>query len=159
MEAGPTVPQENIELHHKTLLEEIRIDESGIFASGYSKKHFHWDWEKIVIVIGYRKKKILGLSNCICLGAQDENSKILHFSPITTRDTWKYKYFLESIVRYLIDTHGAKGGKAWCARPLDKKGYLEDNDLYRSYVLCRILADRLGTPWFDHTLVLKQARF
>ncbi len=55
------------------------------------------------------------------------------------------------IVQFLTSNHNAKGGKSWCARPVDKEGRLiEDNDLYRSYVLCRILADRIGTPWSDH---------
>lgn len=136
-------------LYHKTLFEELRIDEHGIFASGYLKKHFRW--ENIVGVIGYRKKKVLGFYRCLGIAVQDEKSRILHFSLLATRDIWKYQYFLESIVRYLIDNHRARGGKRWCARPLDKEGrIIGDNDLYRSYVLCRILCDRIGVPWFDH---------
>jgi hypothetical protein len=138
-----------MKLHHKALLVEVRVDENGIFASSYPQKRFCW--ETIVSVIGYRKKKLLGLYNCIGFAIQEKNSDILHLSPIETRDTWQYKYFLESIVQFLASNHNAKGGKAWCARPLDKEGRLiEDNDLYRSYVLCRILADRIGTPWLDH---------
>ncbi len=139
-----------MELHHKKLLEEIRIDENGISVSSPFQKFFHW--EKVVLVIGYKKESILGFTHCIGLMVQDQNSSMVHFSPFTTRDVWKYRYFLESIVKYLIDKYDAKGSKAWCARPLDKEGRLvEDNGLYRSYVLCRIFADKLGTRWFDHT--------
>jgi hypothetical protein len=139
-----------MELYSKTLLDELRINENGIFASSYSKKPFHW--ETIVGIIGYRKKKLLGLYHCIAIAAQDANSEILHFSPFATRDIWKYRYFLESMVHYLINNHRAIGGKTWCARLLDREGcIIEDNDMYRSYIHCRILADRAGVLWFDHT--------
>lgn len=140
----------NMNLQNKTLLNELKIDENGIFATAYSKKLFRW--KTVVGVIGYRKKKLLGIYNCICIAVQEENSEILHFSPLATRDIWKYQYFIEAIVKYLTDNHKAIGGKAWCARPLDKEGLIiEDNDLYRAYVLCRTLADNIGAPWFDHT--------
>ncbi len=83
-----------MKLHHKTLLVEVRVDENGIFASSYPQKRFRC--ETIVSVIGYRKKKLLDLYNCIGFAIQEKNSAILHLSPIETRDTWQYKYFLES---------------------------------------------------------------
>ncbi|MCK9419130.1 MAG: hypothetical protein M0R70_07110 [Nitrospirae bacterium] len=140
-----------MELYNKTFLAELKIDEGGVFASGFSKNRLPWG--TIVGVIGYRKKKLLGRFYHIGIAVQDDNnSEIKHFSPLVTSDIWKYLYFLESIARHLIDNHRAIGGKTWCARPLDKEGrIIEDNDLYRAYVLCRILSDRIGVSWFDHT--------
>ena len=138
-------------LEHKSLGSRVRIDfSSGIYVEHFSKSNISWD--SIAAIIGYKSTGIYKVKYNILLAIQENNADIFSGILFSTTNEWEYRYFIEKIVKYLKDKYGAYGGLAWCARTLDKNGQLIKNgDAYKSYVLCRILADTKRIRWFDHT--------
>ena len=112
-------------------------------------------WREIVCVIGYSKSPgFFGPRFGMTVGFIDfrEDHDRIHFVEVlSTSNKWKYRLFLEKTVAHLCKKEGALGGETWCARPLNKDRSLDGNDLYRSYVLCRILADKLENRMFEHS--------
>jgi len=70
---------------------------------------------------------------------------------LETSNEWKYRYFIEAIVAFMKENHGAVGGQSWCIRNLDKNGEIvhTDYDFYQAFVLAKILAGNLKHREFD----------
>jgi hypothetical protein len=140
-------------LVHKTFGHEVQFDFSngkGILGAFADKRKIAW--ESVTAVIGYPKKPGLFRRRFgIDVAFQEQGGEIQHGEVFSTSNEWKYHYFLERTVAYMSKNMSAMGGEAWCARPLNVDGELEDNDLFISYIDCRILADKLEIQWFEHS--------
>ena len=109
-------------------------------------------WNKIICAIGYSKQPgWFGARYGIAIGSQERDGEIQVGEVLCTGSEWQYRYFLEKTVLYLCNKMNALGGESWCARLLTPDGSLGENDHYSSYVFCRIMADKLGVPWFEHS--------
>lgn len=138
---------------HRTFGQRVEFDfwnENGILGALADKRKIAWG--AIVCVIGYPKSPgLFGPRFGITVAFQEQDGVIQYVEVLSTSNEWKYRYYLEKTVAYMCKKKAALGGETWCARPLNKDGSLEENDLFRSYVLCRIIADKSEIPVFEHS--------
>ncbi len=139
-------------IHHKDLNGKLVVDSySGISLSSLPVKSIKF--ADINAVVGYRKKTFWGIKWGIGLSFSEKDNQGYYVSILEIKDEFKYAYFLEKIVEYLKSEYSAVGGERWATRLKNSKGKpFCGNNLYRSYTLCQILVNKMGFPWFDHSL-------
>jgi hypothetical protein len=138
-------------LVHKRLGTTISFDFHASTIRGALPDGSPIAFENVVCVIGYLKPGWFWPQYAIAVAFQDGHGDIAHCDVLTTNNEFEYRYFLEKTVARLRSEWGAIGGDSWCARVCNADKTLDHNDHFRAFRLCRMLADKLGSPWFEHT--------